>query len=478
MIKEYLLKECNPISELLFSPLQLLFMNIHVLKFGGSSMNDHQTWKQVLDIIKRYEYPVVIVSATARTTRQLIEAAKLASLGNLNMANKVADAIYKRHQTIVDEFLKEHPHAKTQLIKESCDNKLNESINKLKKLLEYVEKKGALEDNMKDAIAAIGEQISSYLLAQCGLALDMLTHFINAKKLIKTDAEYGNANPNRALINQKSGALETVMESGFTPIIGGFYGEAPDGTTTTLGFEGSDYSASLIGGALHAKSIEIWTDVSGIYTSDPRFITDAKPISNLSYFDATEMAYFGAKVLHPSTLKPAQERNIPVYVKNMFQPDDPGTKIVRESDHKHKVLALSFKEQMVLLTISAYETVMGYSFLTKVFGTLEKLRLPVDAVNTTEASVTIALSNTEKLDQLSKELIEIGSVTLEPDKGLISLIGCSFVNMGELTNEVFSSMASEEVYMITFTKEKRILSFVVDEQNLVETAQKIHSGLF
>lgn len=453
-------------------------MNIHVLKFGGTSMNDHQTWKQVLDIIKKYEYPVVIVSATSRTTRQLIESARLAAHGKLDEATAIADEIHGRHQSLVKIFLEEHPHPKNLLIEESCDKKLIELTNKLKKLLEYVSKKGRLEDGMKDAIAAIGEQISSFLLAQCGLAVDMLTHFIDAKKLIKTDAEYGKANPNRGLINQKSGALETVLDSGFTPIIGGFYGEAPDGTTTTLGFEGSDYSASLIGGALHAQSIEIWTDVSGIYTSDPRFITDAKPITELSYFDATEMAYFGAKVLHPSTLKPAQERNIPVLVKNMFSPDDVGTKIIRESDYNREVLAMSFKDDMVLLTVSAYETVMGYSFLTKVFATLEKLRLPVDAVNTTEASVTIALSNSEKLDQLSKELIEVGTVTLEQNKGLISLIGCRVSKMDELTKKVFLAMGSEEIDMITFTKEKRILSFVVDEEQLVKTAQNIHSKLF
>tara|TARA_R110000868_G_scaffold368227_1_gene631217 strand:+ start:51135 stop:52463 length:1329 start_codon:yes stop_codon:yes gene_type:complete len=441
-------------------------------------MNDHQTWKQVLDIIKRYEYPVVIVSATARTTRQLIEAAKFAAVGNLDDAYSIADSIQERHQTLVDNFLENHPHAKNTLIKESCDKKLIEKINKLKKLLEYVAKKGDLEDSMKDAIAAIGEQISSFLLAQCGLAVNMLTQYIDAKKLIKTDSEYGKANPNRGLINQKCGALETVLDSGFTPIIGGFYGEAPNGTTTTLGFEGSDYSASLIGGALNAQAIEIWTDVSGVYTSDPRFIMDAKPVSELSYFDATEMAYFGAKVLHPSTLKPGQERNIPVFVKNMFKPDDEGTKIIRESNHNREVLAMSFKKEMVLLTVSAYETVMGYSFLTKVFAALEKLRLPVDAVNTTEASVTIALSSSIKLDKLSKDLIEVGTVTIEQDKGLISLIGCTFSNMNELTKKVFSSMNSEEVDMITFTKEKRILSFVVDEDNLIGTAQNIHSKLF
>lgn len=441
-------------------------------------MNDHHTWKQVLEIIRRYEYPVVVVSATARTTRQLIEAAKQAAFGNLKEAYTIADEISERHQTLITKFLSENPHEKNSLIRESCDRKLEEKIGLLKKLLDYVHKKGELPDPMQDAIASIGEQISSNLLAQCGLSVDLLTQFIDAKKIIKTDGEYGKANPNRGLINQKAGALETVLDGGFTPIIGGFYGEAPDGTTTTLGFEGSDYTASLIGGALHAQAIEIWTDVSGIYTSDPRFITDAKPIPELSYFDATEMAYYGAKVLHPSTLKPAQERNIPVFVKNMFQPDDRGTRIIRDSDHKRDLLAMSFKENMVLLTVSAYETVMGFSFLTKVFQALERLRLPVDAVNTTEASVTICLSDSIKLETLSNELIEVGTVTIEKQKGLVSLIGCTISNIEELNSQVFATIGSEEIDMITFTKEKRILSFVVAEERMVESAQKVHSSLF
>lgn len=441
-------------------------------------MNDHHTWKQVLEIIRGYEYPVVIVSATARTTRQLIEAAELAANGDLEKALVTGEAIKLRHLGLLHNFLKENPHPKNPLIEESCEHKLDQKIGLLFKLLTYTHKAGELTPAMRDSIASIGEQISSFLLAQCGLAVDLLTQFIDAKKIIKTDSEYGRANPNRGLINQKSGALETVLDGGFTPIIGGFYGEAPDGTTTTLGFEGSDYTASLIGGALHAQAIEIWTDVSGIYTSDPRFISDAKPIAELSYFDATEMAYYGAKVLHPSTLKPAQERNIPVFVKNMFQPDDEGTLIVRDSDHKRDVLAMSFKENMVLLTVSAYETVMGFSFLTKVFQALEQLRLPVDAVNTTEASVTICLSDSTNLETLSNALIEVGTVTIEKHKGLVSLIGCTISNIEELNNKVFSAIENEEVDMITFTKEKRIFSFVVAENRMIESAQKVHSGLF
>ena len=190
-------------------------------------MNDHQTWKQVLEIIKRYEYPVVIVSATARTTRQLVEASKLAAMGNLKKAHSIADEVHERHQKLVNDFLNENPHQKNQLIKESCDKKVEEHISKLKKLLEYVYKQQDLADGMLDAIASIGEQISSYLLAQCGLALDMLTQFIDAKKIIKTDAEYGKATPNRALIGQNPDPWKRCSIPGSLPSLVGFMGKLP-----------------------------------------------------------------------------------------------------------------------------------------------------------------------------------------------------------------------------------------------------------
>ena len=453
-------------------------MNISVLKFGGTSMNDHKSWKQVLDIISSYEYPVVVVSATARTTRQLIDAAKFAESGKLNDAGVIVEDIRIRHNDLVSKFLKNNAHKKEVLIKESCEKKVNQKLSHLTKLLEYTSKKRILTPAMQDSIAAIGEQISSYLFAQCGLATDQLTQHIDAKKIIKTNAEYGTAIPNRSLINQRCGSLETILENGFTPIIGGFYGEAPDGTTTTLGFEGSDYTASLIGGALHAQTIEIWTDVSGVYTGDPRYIKDAATIPELTYFDATEMAYFGAKVLHPATLKPAQERNIPVFVKNMFKPKDEGTKIVRETTYQKKFLALSFEKNMALFTVSAYETMMGYSFLTKVFNILEKYRLKVDAVNTTEASVTIALSNSSTLNQLSKELVDVGTVEIENEKGLITLIGCTPSQLDDLSEMVFSTLGNTNIDMLNFTKEKRNLSIVLDDSLTEIMSQKIHTSIF
>lgn len=453
-------------------------MDIHVLKFGGSSMIDSKAWKQVLEIIKNYEYPVVVVSATARTTRQLIEAGHLAASGELDEAMSIAEEIKVRHADIVHQFLLENPSPKNALIEESCTLKLNQIINRLHTFLKYAAKQSELSAGMQDSIAAIGEQISSYLLAQCGIALQLLTQHVDAKKLIKTDLNYGNAKPNTLLISQKIGSLETLMEDGFTPVIGGFYGEAPNKTITTLGFEGSDYSASLLGGALKAKSIEIWTDVSGVFTSDPHRIANAKPIAELSYFDATEMAFFGGKILHPSTLKPAQERNIPVWVKNMFKPRDSGTLIVRESKSSKKALAISLKDNIALLTISAYETIMSYNFLTRIFKHLEDLRISANVINITEASVTIAVADSDYLEDFATDLVEIGSVNLSRNKALISIIGCQFSETNDLITNIFEPMTDTRLDMISFSKEKRILNVVVDESNLIKTAQLIHSKLF
>ena len=453
-------------------------MNIDVLKFGGTSMADHTTWKKVLHIISQYEYPVVVVSATARTTRQLLQSASLAARKKTNDAHAIVADIEHRHVGIIEDFLAENESSKNELIKESCLKHIQSTIGFLKKLLSYIEKQGEVDPAMQDAVLSIGEQISSYLLAQCGLATGQLTQHVEARKIIKTDNEYGKANPNLGLITQHAGALETMLENGFTPIIGGFYGEGTDKNITTLGFEGSDYTASLIGGAIEAQSIEIWTDVSGVYTSDPRFIPDARPISELSYLDATEMAYFGARVLHPSTLKPAQEKNIPVHVKNMFQPQDPGTRIIRKVEHKKDVLAISFKKDLTILTVSAYETLMGYSFLTKVFQVLEKYRLPVDAVNTTEASVSIALANHEKLDTLTDEFIELGSTSLTSGKGLISVIGCNHEKAKQVIKHISDTQPHIHTDLISFSRDKRILNIVLNDEYLVEAAQQIHTSCF
>jgi aspartate kinase len=450
---------------------------MQILKFGGTSMTDHTTWKNVLEIIGREKNPVVVVSATARTTRQLLQAAERAAAGNLDEAFTVADGIMKRHKQIIDDFSKLNGARNEELLTD-CTNRLEKKIGELRRYLTDIEDIGSLSLKSRDAVASIGEQISSYLLAKCGQITDLSTTFVDAKSVIKTDSDFGAATPNLSVIRQRSELLRAITERGEIPIIGGYYGENELGELTTLGFEGSDFTAGLLGEALDAKSVTIWTDVSGIYTCDPRVVPDAKPIPEISFREATEMAYFGAKVLHPSTLKPAVRKQIPVYVKNLFDADHPGTRIFNTAADNGNVRAVTYRENCVIITVTAGDNTPGYQFLASVFNLLKNYHLPVDVVNTTEDSVIIALEQQPKVNELIQQFSEIGDVGDIKEAALISLIGSRVSTADQIQALVLSSIPKEEIEMISFSRSKKHLSLVISRANVIESVKSIHRTLF
>ena len=450
-------------------------MSISILKFGGTSMSDHHTWKKVLSIIGSYDQPVVVVSATARTTRMLLKAAEYATEGNTPKKEAEVASIQNRHIDIIDGFLEgsSSTEFKNRAFKhlEVCIERLNEYLN-------VIQSEGSISLKNRDAIASIGEQISSFLLVECGKAAGLNCKHIDARTIIKTDSTFGKANPDLNKISDEIKSLQLNIDAGSIPIMGGFYGEDENGDITTLGFEGSDYTASLIGAALMAETVEIWTDVSGVYTSDPRFIKDAKPISNLSYSEATEMAYYGAKVLHPSTLKPLQKLDIPLWVKNMFEADADGTKISNAAASAKTTLALSFSTDICIVTANAPETLMGYEFLRKVFATLESVNLPVELVTTTEASVSIAIPYSDAVPQLISKLLSFSTVSEEHKLGLIRIIGTSHSTIGTMKTSIFEGIDKTDIRMMSFSKGKKNLNIIVSEEDLIPTAQIIHTNCF
>ncbi len=446
-----------------------------VLKFGGTSMSDHHTWKQVLSIIGKYEHPVVVVSATARTTRMLLEAAELARSKDEEAMLDKADEIREKHVRIVKGFIGEDGDTEIRM---RCLNHIEEQINTLELYLHQILSEGRISLKNRDALASIGERISSYLLVQCGIAAGMPCSFVDARDLISTDSTFGKANPMERQIRDNAEQLTAILGSGEIPITGGFYGKDAEGNITTLGFEGSDYTASLLGAALKASEVEIWTDVSGVYTSDPRYISHAKPIESLSYAEATEMAYYGAKVLHPSTLKPLQKLNIPLRVKNMFEPDAPGTGISSTSSGTGGMLAISFSADIAMLTANAPETVMGYSFLRMVFETLEKAALPVEVVTTTEASVSICIPMSEDIPALILELEKFSSVHLQSGMGLIRLIGSKHQKLGEMKHEIFRDMDGVGLHLLSYSRNKQNMNVIVGADQLIPVAQQIHKNCF
>jgi aspartate kinase len=438
-------------------------------------MGNAQTWRQVIDIIRSYERPVVVVSATARTTRQLIAAAQH-TLTDFPKAKSIADNIRHRHLTLVRNVINNSPNDEPE-VEKKCKLWIEEMHQLLLELLTSVAERKKLTAADKDAVASVGEQLSSYLFAQCGTTAGLPTRWIDAADLIRTNSDFGRAEPDTNFIIQKATNLPLLHQEHIIPVIGGYYGQDKKGNTTTLGFEGSDYTASLLGSALSANTIEIWTDVSGIYTCDPRVIEDATPIPELSFREATELAYFGAKVLHPATTKPASEKNIPVLVKNIFAPGEPGTRISHEASKNGRAKALTFKQNCSVITVTSSHTVMGYEFLSGVFETLRNHHLPVDVVTTTEASVSIAVETTGTLDEVKQDLQAYGSVSITHEQGIISLVGCDPEHTKELLNDVLEDLDGTPE-MISFRRTKGNLNVVLDTQHVLKATRTIHRRLF
>lgn len=438
-------------------------------------MDNGDTWQQVLQIISTYDTPFIIVSATARTTRKLISAAKTAR-SDRQAAAEIVTQIGNRHHQLIDNFLQATNNSAPG-IKSQSQQWIETQIGQLNAYLDEVRKNQELTPGLSDAVASTGERLSSRLLALCGKAIGLSTTWIDAGEIIQTDSTFGQANPNLDYINKQAGELQKVLDNGKIPIMGGYYGQDESGSTTTLGFEGSDYSASLIGSALSADAIEIWTDVSGIYTCDPRLVEEAQPISKLSFREATELAYFGAKVLHPSTTKPASVNNIPMRVKNIFAPNDTGTLISAGSSSHQDVKAITGKKDCSIITVTSSQTVMGYEFLAGVFETLRWHHLAVDVVTTSEASVSIAIKNGGDQRKAVKQLQDYGTVEVTSRQGIISLVGCH-TNIKQLLDEVLAELDTDTVQLISYSKSKGNLNVVTDQEHTDPTIKAIHGRLF
>lgn len=318
-------------------------------------MADHRTWMLVVGLLKSMDNPVAVVSATARTTRELVRAAELASLGEMGQALTMIRGIRDRHIEIVLSFAKDAlatdtlatdaqfadtTHSNNTAPQGSSEHSnsnpidINPSIQyiesqmeSLRHDLESVATTGTLNAEILDRIAGTGELLSSRLFADCAGWAGLATRFMDAREIVKTDAVFGAANPDEARSAAAINPLKTLLNEGQIPVIGGYIGEAPDGRPTTLGFEGSDVTATFLGALLGAESVTIWTDVDGVYSCDPRVVPNARRLDTLTFAQAEKMASCGAKVLHPNTLKPVSGRGIPVWVRNLFAPARGGTLI-------------------------------------------------------------------------------------------------------------------------------------------------------
>jgi aspartate kinase len=270
-----------------------------------------------------------------------------------------------------------------------------------------------------------------------------------------------------------------MIAVGEIPVLGGFIGSTEKGVTTTLGRGGSDYSAAIIGAALNAREIQIWTDVSGVLTADPRVVPAAQTIPVLSYQEAAELAYFGAKVLHPKTIQPAVEKNIPVRVCNSQVPEDKGTMIVGESQASPQtVKAIAHKNGITTVQITSARMLGAYGFLRALFAVFERHQTAVDVVTTSEVSVSLSIDDVSGLSLIIPELEELGAVEIEKERTIVSVVGDGLRNTPGIAARVFSAIADFNVSMISVGASSVNLTFMVDQAHANEVIERLHRACF
>ncbi|MBV8890617.1 MAG: aspartate kinase, partial [Acidobacteria bacterium] len=352
-----------------------------VMKFGGTSMEDAQAIDRVASIVssRLRQKPAVVVSAMARVTDQLLATARAAGAGDADEALKISRELRERHYHTAGELLGTGRFTEFH-------NQLESDFDALDELLRGIAAVGEVSPRTADLVAAKGELLSSKIATAAFSARGLQATLVDARDCIITDDTYTRAIPFFEDTNENlRSKVWPLVEDGRVPVLGGFIGSTRAGTTTTIGRGGSDFSAAILGAGLDAERIEIWTDVDGMMTTDPNLCPDAHRIKVLSFDEAAELAYFGAKVLHPATLLPAVQKNIPVYILNSRNPSCEGTRVTAQAPRCRNLFkAIAAKKRITIIDVAATRMLMAHGYLKSIFEAFDRHRVPVDVVSTSE----------------------------------------------------------------------------------------------
>jgi aspartate kinase len=447
-----------------------------VCKFGGTSVGDAEAIARTASIIagRRERSPVVVVSALGGATNKLLQIAEQASKGQLIGALSAVEGLRDRHLAQTESLL----GADRDACEDVC-GELSAMFDELAALAEALKTLGDLTPRSLDAIASLGEQLSSVLVVAAFRQHGLDAEHVDARQVMITDAQFTRAEPQPDAIAEA--ALRLVMpivRAGRIPVMGGFIGSA-EGTaiTTTLGRGGSDYSASLVGAALQAEAIEIWTDVDGMLTADPRVVPDARLIERIGFDEASELASFGAKVLHPNTIAPAVMRGIPVWVLNSARPQGTGTLITFDAPRR-PVTAIAGKSGVTLLKVRSPRMLLTEGFMRTLFGVFERHHTSVDVVATSEVSVSVTIDDASRLEALVVDLRELGDVTMERNRGIVAIVGSGLSDGGSAMSTALSAIGDLRVHMLSLSSSGINLTVVVDGEQVNPAMQRLHAAFF
>lgn len=455
------------------------------MKFGGTSVANFEAISRTISIIesKLSEQPVVVVSALSKVTDLLYKISDSAASSDMPAACEQIEQLRTRHTDLVKELLGgSNPALAAAPIAGLCEEaltKVNSICDGLKTFVEAVCSLGELTDRSKAKIISHGEWLSSTIICYAMNARGIVTHFVDARGMIITSEESLKGEPQIKEISEKVPQEVNAAYKGAQAVITqGFISSDINGKPSVLGRGGSDYSASLIGMAVNATRIEIWTDVDGVRTADPRIVPDTRSISKISFEEAAEMAHFGAKVLHPMTIEPAVMKNIPVYVLNSMNPKGEGTAILQNELIEEGVKSVSYKEKILLLNIFSTKMINVSGFLQRVFAVFSNHKVSVDLISTSEANISLTMDGNQDITAVVEDLSKFADVTVDDDKAQISIIGKNIGNLRGVLNKTMAPLGGNNVYMISQGASFVNISFVVDRAAMKDVVRSVHDYLF
>ena len=453
--------------------------HIVVMKFGGTSVEDAVAIKRTASIVagrvKRGLRPIVVVSAMSKVTDQLLAcaAAAYAGRGDREVALEISTRLRDRHLDTASQLASGERLAEIQTI-------VRNEFDLLNGLLHGIAALGELTPRTSDLVVSFGERLSSIMVAAAFAELGLNGVHVDGRRCIITDTHHGKAAPIEAAT--EAALVELVLpliDRNEIPVMGGFIASTLQGATTTLGRGGSDYTAALVGGGLHAGAIEIWTDVDGIMTTDPRICPDALRVKTISFEEAAELAYFGAKVLHPATILPAVQKNIPVWVLNSRNASSEGTKITAvPAPCLSPFKSIAAKKHLTIIDIVASRMLLAHGFLKAVFDVFDKHKCAIDMVSTSEVSISVTVDSNEALPAICEELRQIADVQYEGAKALICLVGEDIRGHAGIAAQVFTAVQHVNLRMISQGASEINMSFMIDEQDVEEAVRSLHNKFF
>ncbi len=444
-----------------------------VMKFGGTSVKDADAIQRVARIVAREAArtgaPVVVVSAMSGVTDQLLAAVACAEAGDGAAATSHVWTIRDRHRVVVDALL---PGESADAVLDALERGWRDTATILHAMAVLRE----VSAKSRDAVVSMGEVASSQLVAAALPHLGVPAACVDVRHVLVTDDTHGAAQPDQPATAQRLRELVLPhVHGGSAVVLGGFVGATKDGATTTLGRGGSDYSASLFGAGLRASAIQIWTDVDGMLTADPRIVPGVRPLPSLSFAEASELAYFGAKVLHPSTIAPAVTDGIPVRILNSHRPEVPGTTITAAPPLPDApVTGLACKRDITVVDIRSTKMLAAYGFMRRVFEVFERHRTSVDVITTSEVSVSITIDDKRNLAAIVADLSEFSDVVVEHDMALLCAVGERLRLEPGVSARVLGALEPFPLRMVSQAGARRNLTVVLPQQHLQPAMSLLH----